>query len=119
MTMYDIQTHTQNESIKRKYKAEFKALLGDSVMADDGGAFEKISCDTNIRKIVMPLVAEEIKKVYEGILEINPDGSLWSVNMPGLLTMLQRGKTLHLVDLLSAMITSRIVPERISDFLVS
>ena len=35
MTMYEILTHTQNESMARMYKAELKALFGDSVMADD------------------------------------------------------------------------------------
>ena len=65
----------------------------------------KISIGSYIRKIVMPSVAAEIKKVYECVLEINPDGSLRSLNMPGLLAMLQRGKTPLLVDLLSVMTT--------------
>jgi hypothetical protein len=89
----------------RKFKAELKELLGDSEMADDGGAFEKKQLHY-IRTEVMTSVAKEMKEVYKDLPEVNGDGSLRSLNMPGLLAMLQRGKTPYLVDLLSAMITT-------------
>ena len=54
----------------------------------------------------MQSVAEEMKKVYEGGPEINPDGSLRSLNLPGLFDMLKRGEMPYLVDLVSAMITT-------------
>jgi hypothetical protein len=74
-------------------------------MADDGGAFEKKQL-RYISTVVMPSVVIGMKEVYGDVPEINPDGSLRSLNMPGLLAMLQRGKTPYLVDLLSAMITT-------------
>jgi len=105
--------HTQNEndSMARKCKAELKALLFDSMMVDDRGAFEKNQL-RYIRNIVMQSVAEEMKKVYEGVPEINPDGSLRSLNLPGLFDMLKRGKTPYLVNLVSAMITT---PHRVKE----
>ena len=80
-------THSKNDSMARKFKAELKELLDDSDSADDEGKFEKRQL-RHIRNFVMPSVAEEMKKVYDGVPEINADGSLRSLNMPKLLAML-------------------------------
>jgi len=98
-------THTQNDNMARKFKAELKELLSDSDTANDGGAVEDKQL-RYIRTVVMPSVAKEMKKVYEDVPEINVDGSLRSINMPGLLAMLNRGETPYLVGLLTAMITT-------------
>ena len=86
----------------RKFKAELKDLLNVDEVSDD----EMKKQQRFLRNIVMSSVTQEMKKLNEGLPTINPDGSFRSLNMPGLLAMLELGHTPILVDLLKAMITT-------------